>query len=96
MKSLQFALAVGCVALSAQIALAQGTAPAWFQQVVEINVKPGQELAFENYIKKLVAAGDKLGAKQTWTTAKFKPAYQAATGQPGVGRSVLRMGQFSA
>lgn len=199
MKRLQFALAVGFVALSAQIALAQGTAPVRFQQVVEINVKPGQELAFENYIKKLVAAGDKLGAKQTWTTyavtlgkpggtyrvsvgfnswadrdawttipmmmvkaygqaegerlmkeggsatersvnevwenlpdlgttvaaaagspppsvvrvqitrvqpamsaayealvAKFKPAYQAATGQPGVGRSVLRMGQFSA
>jgi hypothetical protein len=65
------------VALPAQIALAQGAAPARYQQVVEISVKPGSELVFENYIKKLVAAGDKIGAKQTWTT------YSVGLGKPG-------------
>ncbi len=198
MKRVQISVVVAFVALSAQIALAQGTGAARFQQVLEVNVKPGQELVYENYIKKVVAAADKAGAKQTWTAysvtlgkpgatyrvalgfnswgerdgwntvpailakaygqaeaerlmkeggsatersvsevwenlpdlgttvaaaagatppsvvrvqvtriqpsmstayeallAKFKPAYQAATGQPGVGRSILRMGQFS-
>ncbi len=86
MKRLQFALAVGFVALSAQIALAQGAAATRFQQVVEINVKPGQELVFENYVKKLVAAGDKLGAKQTWTT------YAVTLGKPGA--HVPRVGRL--
>jgi hypothetical protein len=65
------------VLVSAQTVLAQGAAPVRFQQLVEISVKPGQELVFENYIKKLVAAGDKVGAKQTWTT------YIVTLGKPG-------------
>lgn len=70
-------IVAAAVVLSAQIVLAQGTTPVRFQQVVEISVKPGQELVFENYIKKLVAAGDKVGAKQTWTT------YSVSLGKPG-------------
>ena len=64
------------VLLSTPLARAQGAAPR-FQQVVEISVKPGQELVFENYIKKLVAAADKAGAKMTWTT------YVVSLGKPG-------------
>jgi len=52
-------------------------AQARFQQVNEISVKPGQELVFENYVKKLAAAADKAGAKTYWT------AYVVSLGKPG-------------
>jgi len=65
------------VLLWGQIAFAQGGNTARYQQVVEISVKPGQEMVFENYIKKLVAAADKVGAKMSWTT------YNVSLGKPG-------------
>lgn len=77
MNCLKPVVVAAFVALSAQMALAQGAAPVRFQQVVEISAKPGQELVVENYLKKFVAAADKVGAKQTWTT------YAATLGKPG-------------
>lgn len=59
--------------LSAQGALAQ----ARYQQVYENSVKPGQELVYENYVKKLIAAADKVGAKTYWTS------YTVSVGKPG-------------
>jgi len=61
------------VLLSAQGAFAQ----ARYQQVYENSVKPGQELVYENYVKKLVAAADKVGAKTYWTS------YTVSLGKPG-------------
>ncbi len=74
-------LAASFVSLSAPLALAQG--PARYQQVYEISVKPGQELVYENYVKKLVAAADKIGAKNYWTSyvvtlGKPSPTYRVA------------------
>jgi hypothetical protein len=85
MKRLTTVVVASFVALSTQIAFAQGAAPARFQQVVEINAKPGSEAVFENYIKKLVAAADKVSAKQTWTTyavtlGKAGGTYRVAVG----------------
>ena len=85
MKRLQITVVAAFVVLSAQIALAQGTGPVRFQQVVEVNAKPGSELVIENYIKKLVAAADKVNAKQTWTTysvtlGKAGGTYRVAVG----------------
>ena len=59
MKHRLICLVAPFVLLSAQGALAQ----ARYQQVYENSVKPGQELVYENYVKKLVAAADKVGAK---------------------------------
>lgn len=42
-------------------------------------MKPGQELTFESYITKLVAAADKAGAKMTWTTYVVSPGKPGAT-----------------
>ena len=77
MKRLQIPVVAAFLVLSAQIALAQGAGPVRYQQVVEINAKPGSELVLENYIKKLVAAADKVSARQTWTT------YSVTLGKPG-------------
>ena len=73
MKHRLMCLVAPFVLLSAQGALAQ----ARFQQVNEVSVKPGQELVFENYIKKLIVAADKSGAKTYWTT------YTVSLGKPG-------------
>ena len=73
MKHRLLCLAASFVLLSAQVALAQ----ARFQQINEVSVKPGQELVFENYIKKLIAAADKAGAKTYWTS------YTVSLGRPG-------------
>jgi hypothetical protein len=51
--------------------------PARYQQVNEVSVKPGQEMVFENYVKKLIVAADKSGAKTFWT------AYTVSLGKPG-------------
>lgn len=76
MKRLIAIAAVSFVFLPARFVLGQG-GPARFQQIVEISVKPGQELVFENYVKKIVAAANKLSAKQTWST------FQVPLGKPG-------------
>lgn len=73
MKHRLMCLVAPFVLLSAQGALAQ----ARFQQVNEVSVKPGQELVFENYVKKLIVAADKSGAKTYWTT------YTVSLGKPG-------------
>ena len=73
MKHRLMCLVAPLVLLSAPMAFAQ----ARFQQVHEISVKPGQELVFENYIKKLAAGADKIGAKTYWT------AYAVSIGKPG-------------
>lgn len=67
-------LAASLVLLFAQATFAQ---TARFQQVYENTVKPGQEAVYENYIKKLVAGYDKVGAKVYWTT------YSVMLGKPG-------------
>lgn len=73
MKHRLMCLVAPFVLLSAQGALAQ----ARYQQVYENSVKPGQELVYENYVKKLVAAADKVGAKTYWTS------YTVSLGKPG-------------
>jgi hypothetical protein len=73
MKHRLMCLVAPLVLLSAQGAFAQ----ARYQQVYENSVKPGQELVYENYVKKLVAAADKAGAKTYWTS------YTVTLGKPG-------------
>ena len=73
MKHRLMCLVAPLVLLSAQGAFAQ----ARYQQVYENSVKPGQELVYENYVKKLVAAADKVGAKTYWTS------YSVSLGKPG-------------
>ncbi|MGQ0733877.1 MAG: hypothetical protein ACT4QD_09505 [Acidobacteriota bacterium] len=70
-------LVAAFVLLLPQMAVAQGGGAVRFQQMIEISVKPGQELVFENYIKRLVAAADKTGSRPTWTT------YAVSLGKPG-------------
>lgn len=81
MKSRMMCLVVLFVLLSAALSSAQGLSR--YQQVYEITVKPGQELVYENYVKKLVAAADKAGAKTYWTSyvvslGKPSPTYRVA------------------
>lgn len=81
MKSRVIGLALPFVLLSAALSSAQG--PSRYQQVYEVSVKPGQELVYENYVKKLVAAADKVGAKTYWTSyvvtlGKPSPTYRVA------------------
>jgi hypothetical protein len=73
MKHRLMCLVAPLVLISAQGAFAQ----ARYQQVYENSVKPGQELVYENYVKKLVAAADKVGAKTYWTS------YTVSVGKPG-------------
>jgi hypothetical protein len=73
MKHRLMCLVAPLVLLSSQGAFAQ----ARYQQVYENSVKPGQELVYENYVKKLVAAADKAGAKTYWTS------YTVSLGKPG-------------
>ncbi len=75
MKHQVMCLVAPFVLLSAQVAFPQGAAR--YQQVNEVSVKPGQELVFENYIKKLIVAADKAGAKTYWTS------YTVSLGKPG-------------
>jgi hypothetical protein len=73
MKHRLMCLVAPFVLLSAPMAFAQ----ARYQQVYENSVKPGQELVYENYVKKLIAAADKVGAKTYWTS------YTVSLGKPG-------------
>jgi hypothetical protein len=81
MKSRMMCLVVPFVLLSASLSSAQ--TPSRYQQVYEVAVRPGQELVYENYVKKLVAAADKAGAKTYWTSyvvtlGKPSPTYRVA------------------
>ena len=76
MKHRVMSVVAAFVLLSAPLAFAQGGA-ARYQQVNEISVKPGQELVFESYVKKILAAADKVGAKMSWTT------YNVSLGRAG-------------
>ncbi len=44
--------------------------PAKHLQLIEINVKSGAEGQFEDYVKKIIEAADKVGAPQGWTFAQ--------------------------
>lgn len=56
---------------------AQQAAPAGFQQMVEIRVRPGHQGEFERFMRDLVAAANKINAAQTWTT------FESAIGRDG-------------
>jgi len=56
---------------------------AQFQQVVEVRVRAGHEVQFENFIKRVRDAADKAGAPQSWaafqvTVGKAGPLYRIA------------------
>lgn len=71
-----------CVLLIPQAMVAQAAAapaaagPRW-QQIIEVNVKPGMEMVYENYVKKIVAAAVKGKGKVSWTT------FSVMVGKPG-------------
>ena len=60
MRKLLFLMLV--VSLTAMPAAAQ------FQQMIEVQVKPGHEIGYENYIKKIKEAADKIGSPMSWST----------------------------
>lgn len=51
-------------------------AAAQFQQIVQVQVKPGHEMAYESFIKKVAEAADKTGSSVSWST------FQVAVGKP--------------
>ncbi len=65
------------------VSLVAMPAAAQFQQLIEFQVKPGHEIAFENYIKKIGEAADKMGSSMSWST------FSVAVGKPG---STYRIG----
>lgn len=68
MKKLLFLVVV--VLLVAMPAAAQ------FQQIIQVQVKPGHELAYESFIKRVAEAADKTGSSVSWST------FQVAVGKP--------------
>ncbi len=69
MRKLLFLMLV--VSLTAMPAAAQ------FQQMIEFQVKPGHEIGYENYIKKIKEAAEKIGSPMSWST------FYVAVGKPG-------------
>ena len=65
------------------VSLVAMRAAAQFQQLIEFQVKPGHEIAFENYIKKIGEAADKMESSMSWST------FSVAVGKPG---STYRVG----
>ena len=64
---------VALVGLAILAVAASGLAqnmPAKHLQLIEINVKSGAEGQFEDYVKKIIEAADKVGAPQGWTFAQ--------------------------
>ncbi len=59
------------------VSLVAVPASAQFQQLIEFQVKPGHEIAFENYIKKIGEAADKIGSPMSWST------FNVAVGKSG-------------
>lgn len=71
------------IVLLVGLCLLAAPAVAQFQQVVEIRVRGGHEVQFEDFIKKLKEAADKTGAQQSWaafqvTVGKAGPLYRIA------------------
>lgn len=58
------------------VSLVAMPAAAQFQQLIEVQVKPGHEIAYENFIKKIAEAADKTGSPMSWST------FQVAVGKP--------------
>ena len=65
------------------VSLTAVPAAAQFQQMIEVQVKPGHEIAYENYIKKIREAADKIGSPMSWST------FYVTVGKPG---STYRIG----
>ncbi len=66
MKGFKFlALAVVCLVVTAPSASSQ---PLKYLEVVTISVRPGAVPQFEDYVKKIVEAANKVGVADTWTT----------------------------
>lgn len=65
--------------LAILLALVAGPALAQFQQVVEFHVKPGQEIAFENYVKKVKEGADKIGSPLSWSTFSVAVGREVST-----------------
>ena len=72
MKKLLFLSIVLSLALAPAV-----FAQSQFQQVIEVQVKPGHEEAYENYLKKVVEAADKIGSPVQWAT------FSVAVGKSG-------------
>ncbi len=72
MKKLILLFVVVCLA-TAPALLAQPR----FQQVIEVRVEPGQERAYENFVKKVVEAAEKVESPVSWST------FFATVGKPG-------------
>ncbi|GMR23000.1 MAG: hypothetical protein BMS9Abin37_1390 [Acidobacteriota bacterium] len=69
--------------LIVMVSLVAMPAAAQFQHLIEVQVKSGHEVAYENYIKKIGEAADKIGSPMSWST------FYVAVGKPG---STYRIG----
>ena len=58
-------------------------AAAQFQQLIEVQVKPGHEIGYESYLRKIKEAVEKVGNPVSWST------FYVAVGKPG---STYRIG----
>ena len=77
MKGLKFlALAVVCLVVFAPFTSSQ---PLEYLEVVTVSVKPGTVPQFENYIKKIVEAANKVGVAETWVTNQIELGRPANT-----------------
>jgi hypothetical protein len=76
MKIARSILVSTCVLAAAVAAQAQGQ-PKAFVQVLTVHTKPEAAVDYEAFIKKVIAAGDKIGQSQRTIT------YQVVTGGPG-------------
>lgn len=63
--------------LMAAVSLVAMPAAAQFQQLVEVQVKPGHEVAYEEYLKKIGEAADETGSPMSWST------FSVAVGKSG-------------
>ena len=70
MKGLRFlALALVCLVVFTSLASSQ---PLKYLEVVTISVRPGAVPQFEDYVKKIVEAANKVGVADTWTTLQVE------------------------
>ena len=67
MKTARYIVVVASVILlSVSVAAAQSYEPQQYLQLVRVHVKPGANVQFEDYIKKLAEGAEKIGAPQQW------------------------------
>ena len=79
MKKLAIALA--------SLLLVTSTATAQFQQMVEVHVKPGSDLVFEEYMKKVVEGANKVNSAAYWNVFSVAVGKQTPTYRIGLGFS---------